>query len=149
MKLFLFSLFLAAFLQTTLVGLNLSLIVILSRCVIISEKKNFYVAFFAGGLLGLLSSQNLGFWSLIFLMIVCMIHLLKKMSLTFNFKTIIPLAFLIVSITSFFEYLIFGQSLNFSKIFFESIFSLPAYLTFKFWEERFIVKPAIKLKIKN
>lgn len=99
--------------------------------------------------MGVLTGQNLGIWPLIFLGTVRFIHLLKRLPFSFNYKTLIPISFLIYLLIGFLEKILFGQSISSVKVFLETGLTLPTYLFVKFWEERFIVKPDIKLRIKD
>lgn len=99
--------------------------------------------------MGALTGQNLGIWPLIFLGTSRLIHLLKKLPFSFNYKTLIPISFLIYLLVSILEKILFGQSINIIKVILETGLTLPTYFFIKFWEERFIVKPDIKLRIKN
>ncbi|MBI3486002.1 hypothetical protein HY025_03585 [Candidatus Daviesbacteria bacterium] len=147
MKLFILILVLAIFLQTTLTPIDLCLMLLICRSFIVDEKINYYLAFFNGIFLGVLTSQNLGFFALFFLITVKLISLIKKTALTANFLSILPVAFLILLTQSFLEKFFFNQTINFNKIYVEVILILPIYLLVRFWEERFIVRPGIKLKI--
>lgn len=99
--------------------------------------------------MGVLTGQNLGIWPLIFLGTVRLTHLLKRLPFSFNYKTLIPISFLIYLLVGFLEKILFGQSINSVKVLLETGLTLPTYLFVKFWEERFIVKPDIKLRIKD
>lgn len=149
MKLFLVILILAAFLQTTFIPFNLCLILLICRSFVSSENQNLVIALLIGIFLSLLTSQNIGFWALIFLSVVKLTQLTKIFPITNNFLTILPTTLFMVTLVSFLENLFHQQSLNFLKIIFETFLSLPFYLSIRFWEERFIVDPEIKLKIKK
>lgn len=147
MKLFILILILAIFLQTTLVPLDLCLMLLICRSFIVNEKVNYYLAFFSGVFLGLLASTNLGFFALFFLIVVKLNTFFKKTALTANFLSILPVAFLILLSQSFFEKILFNQAINLNRILIEVILILPIYFLVRFWEERFIVRPGIRLKI--
>lgn len=149
MRLFLLLLLLGSFAQTAFLPINLVLIFLITRSLVVEERSNYFGAFFIGVIMGVLTGQNLGIWPLIFLGVVKLINLLKKLPFSFNYKTLIPLAFLIYLTVSFLEKILFGQSINIIKVIFETGLTLPIYFFVKFWEERFIVKPDIKLKIKD
>lgn len=149
MKLYLPILLLSALIQTSFLPLNLCLIFLICKSFETYDQANFYLAFIAGLMLGILGAVNLGFWPLTFLMVVWITHTLKKLPLVANFLIILPISFLIISLVSFTQSLIFAQKLPISLIAVETILTLPALLAVRFWEERFIPKNEIKLKLKQ
>ncbi len=149
MKTIIFLFIIAAFLQSSFIPVNLVLIMLICRCLVVEEKTNYYLAFFIGLLLGILSPVNLGFWPLLFTIVVKVVHLLRKISLAANLLTIIPISFIILLLISFFEKTLFQASLDFKMIIIETIVAFPIFIFFRFWEERFIIKPELKLRIKS
>lgn len=149
MRLIIFLAILAIFAQTTFLPLNLALIIILTRTLVVDEPSNYYLAFFAGILLGLQSLTNLGFYPLVFVILVKAINLFKKSPFSNNLLLIIPISFLAFISMSFLEKIFLNTEINFQKIALEMILSIPIYIFIRFWEERFVVKPNIKLRIKN
>ncbi len=143
-----FIILLSAFLQTTFLPLNLCLILIICRSYALEERQNYYLALFAGIVLGFLNSQNLGFWPLIFLIVVKITHLVKKLPVTANFLTIIPVAFIQLALVKWLESLIFKSTLNFFFVIVETVLALPLFILIKLWEERFIANKEIKLRLK-
>lgn len=147
MRLFIFTLILASFIQTAFLEIPLCLTMLICRSFVTEEKQNYYLAFFSGLLLGLLSTQNIGFWPLIFLVIVKLTHLIRKLPFTANFLSIVPITFILLTLALYSESLISNSKIIFGNIYLSTILSLPIFLMIKFWEERFTVKPGIKLKI--
>lgn len=147
MRIFLLFLTLAAFLQSSFLGVNLVLLLIAARSLILKDQDNYLIAFISGIILGILLTQNLGFWALVFLLVVKLIQLIKELPFTSNIVTVLPIGFLVVLISSFLEQLFFKQSINFTKIIIETLVFLPIYILIKIWEERFVVKPVFKLKL--
>ncbi len=149
MKSLFFILTIAAFLQTTFLPINLVLIIIICRSVAYNETSNYYYAFFAGIILGLLSAHNLGFFGLVFLIIVKLAHIIRKLPITTNIFTIIIITFALTYLTALMELFFLKISLNLQKIIIESLISLPVFVLIRIWEERFIVRSDIKLKIRE
>ena len=147
MKTFILLLIFVTLLQTAFIPVNLCLILLVCRSLVISDRMNFYLALISGIVLGLLSSSNLGFYPLIFLVYIYLLSLFKKSAFSTNFLLFLPIALLIYATTAFLEKLIFNQSFSFSKLIFETLLTLPLYLLVRFWEERFVVRKGIKLKI--
>lgn len=147
MKLFIFILILACFLQGAFLPLNLALILLISRSLITVERSNLILGFIAGILLGLITSVNIGFYSLLFLIFIELTHTIKKSPLSSNILTIVPLTFLFTGVLSFFEQTFFGSQIHISLLFVQALLSLPLFLVIRFWEERFIISTPLKLKV--
>lgn len=147
MKIFTFLLILSVFFQTAFLPVNLCLILLISRSFAYEESKNYLAAILAGLFLGLLSSINLGFWPIVFLLTVKLVHIIRRLPIAANFLTVIPTSFVIIMLNFYAESLIFGTRINFAKIIWETALTLPFYILVRFWEERFVVKPEMKLKI--
>lgn len=137
----------ASFLETTVLPLNLVLLILICRSFIKTEKSNLYLAFGFGLLTSHLNLTPLGLNSLLYLMAVEVTQLLSKFRLATNSILIIPLAFVLLSATSTLASLVLGQTISvFPKVIFESILSLPIFYLVRLWEERFIVKKEMKLR---
>ncbi|EKD91249.1 MAG: hypothetical protein ACD_30C00036G0003 [uncultured bacterium] len=149
MKTFLFILTLAALFQTTFLPVNLCLIIIITRSLAYEEPLNYYLALYAGIILGILSSTNLGIYGIIFLANVKLAHLLRKLPVTANVFTVVVISFVLFLLTAFLEMIFLKNSINIQKILIESAISLPMFIIIRIWEERFIVRPNVKLKIRE
>lgn len=149
MKLFILLLVIAIFLQTSFVPINLVLILIISRAMVNEELANYYMAFLAGILLGILTVTNIGFWPLVMLLAVKVIYLSKKLPLLKNILIVSLMAFILLVAVDFLQSSLFHQDFEIKKTIIETIVTLPIYYLLKIWEERFIVKPEVKLKIRN
>lgn len=149
MKLFILLLILIALIQTSFLPFNLVLVALLSRSLITEAVENYYLAFGIGIFLGVLASQNIGFWPIVFLLTVKLAYIVKKFPLSANAFTVIPIALVVLVGVEFLQQLVFAQSFDFKKTVTEAALTFPAYLIIKFWEERFIVKREIKLKIRG
>jgi cell shape-determining protein MreD len=147
MKTFIVALIIAALFQTSFLPISLVLLLLISRSLILSEKSNLYLGFFFGLLIGVLSSINAGFYSLFFLIIIELVSLIKKTPFTANFLLIIPIAFASLLFLALGQRLFLGETINFWPILLGTILSVPIYLIVRFWEERFVVAPPVKLKL--
>ncbi len=149
MRIFIFGLILALLLQTTLLPLNLCLMLIFVRSLITVQKSTLYIGLIFGVLLGVLSNVNMGFYPMIILLSVKLIEIFKESPLYNNIIFFLPILFIIYLITSLLSSLILDLSFSFMQVIFETFISIPFYFLIKFWEERFIVHPQVKLKFKN
>ena len=149
MKTLIAILILLAFLQTTLLPINIVVIILLLRAYIKPDSTNLYLAFFFGILVAFLSHQNLGFLSALYLSQVFVTHLLSKSPLSKNIFSVVPIIVVFSLILEFLTSVPFGQSPNFfPRVIIEGFFSLPIYLGLRLWEERFVVRSHIKLKMR-
>lgn len=147
MKTTIFVLILATFLQTTLIPLNLVLIILICRSLIIPERENLFLAFAFGLLAAFLNLNNLGFYSLIFLILIFLTQAFSKTRFSNHSSLIIPIAFILLSIETFSNSILMRQSAQiFPSVLIESIIALPIFYLVRMWEERFIVRKDIKLK---
>lgn len=137
----------AAFLQTTILPIDLVLLILICRAYIKPEKVNLYLGFAFGLLVSHLNLTGLGLQSLIYLLIIQATESLSKIRLAGNPLLIIPLSFVFLTLNQFGDSVINKHTLEFSNIIFASILSLPILYIVRLWEERFIVRKEIKLKI--
>ena len=84
MKTFVITLIIAAFLQTTILPIDLVLLILICRTYIKSEKSNLYLAFAFGLLNSHLNLNLLGLQSLVYLFFVQTTESLSKMRLDFS-----------------------------------------------------------------
>lgn len=148
MKTLIIILILLSFIQSTIIPLNLVLIILICRSFIISEKSNFYLAFAFGLLISFLNSNILGLQSIIYLLLIALTQILSKSRLTANYLLIIPLNLVLLSINNVASSLSMLQSIHlWPQVVIEAILSLPTLYLIKIWEERFVVRKEIKLKL--
>lgn len=148
MKTLIIILIIASLLQSTIIPINLVLIILICRSYIRLDKANLFLAFGLGLLDGHLNLTTLGLSSLIYLVLVQITQSLSKSRLALNLSLIIPLSFVLLTIHQLTLSLFTPQSAQiFPKIFLESLISLPVFYLVKLWEERFIVRKEIKLRI--
>ncbi len=149
MKLFILLLILAMFIQTSFLSVNLCLILLIARSLIVQERSNLFAAFFGGILLGVLSSVNLGFWPFVFLIVVAVCQFVKKSPPLANIFATVTTAVLLILLVSIVESVVYHQNINPKIVAVEMVLLIPAFLLINFWEERFVVRPDIKLRLKS
>ncbi|MBI2329923.1 hypothetical protein HYU94_00855 [Candidatus Daviesbacteria bacterium] len=140
MKTLIIVLIIAAFLQTTILPIDLVLLILICRAYVVSEKNNLYLSFIFGFLISHLNLINLGSQSLIYLVIVQAAQILSKIRLAGNPLLIVPISLVFLSLVNL-------GTLDFPKIILTSLLSLPILYSLRLWEERFIVRKEIKLKV--
>lgn len=138
MRTVIFILILASFLQTTIVPIHLVLMILICRSVVDSGRENLFLAFGFGLLNAHLTLGNLGFQSFLYLASVQVGQIFSRWRFSTHWLLIYPLTVVLLLI----------YALQFSpQVFIESMFSIPIFFLVKLWEERFIVKKDIKLKL--
>jgi cell shape-determining protein MreD len=140
-------LFLAAFIQSTLVPINLVLLILMARSFETTDKANYFLAFFFGTLFSLLSGFPLGSLSLAYLVMVAFIYFIKKVEFSSHWLILLPLSLALFSADCFLQGFLMGSSFNLRIVFGEIMLILPVFLLVKFWEERFIPETNVKLKL--
>lgn len=148
MKTLIAILIIASFLQSTILPLDLVLIILICRAFIREEEENLYLTFAFGLLVSLLNGNLLGFQSIIYLLIVFLTQLISKSRLSKNSLLIIPLSFVFLTFNNMAASLFTNQSIQlFPKIILETVLCLPVFYLLRVWEERFIPRKEIKLKV--
>lgn len=147
MKTLIIILIIAAFLQTTIVPIDLGLLILICRTYVRSGKSNLYLAFGFGLLISHLNLTSFGFQSLIYLIIVEATESLSKLRLARNPLLIVPISLVFLSLNQIVNSAVNHQTLEFLKIIFAALLSLPILFAVRLWEERFTVQKGIKLKI--
>lgn len=147
MRLTIFILTLAAFLQTTIVPMNLVLILLICRSFLSTKKSNLFLAFIFGLLVDYLTLNTLGFQSIIFLVLIQITQIISKTRFSVHSLLIVPLAFLLLFVNALMLSFANNQSVQIlPKILMESMLSLPIFYLIRFWSGRFVVQRDIKLK---
>jgi len=149
MKFYILLLIIGGFLQTSFLPLNLILILIIGRALVTDDLANYYLAFFGGIFLSILAVTNLGFWPLALLTVVKLAYLSKKLPLSKNGLTAFAIGLILIFGIDFGEAKILQRSFQLNRAIIEAVLLVPIYYFLKFWEQRFIVKPEVKLKIRN
>ncbi len=140
MKTLIFVFILIIFLQATILPVNLFLSVLILRSFLRPEKQNLYLAFLLGLLLSYLNNSSLGLYSLFFLGLSQVSQIASRSRL--GEHILIAIGLVVFSQAAFYFFMP-----SILRVIFEIFFAVPLYFLVKFWEERFIIKPDIKLKI--
>jgi hypothetical protein len=149
MRFFILLLVIAIFLQTSFVPINLVLILMIARSFIVEDMANYYIAFFAGLMLGIMSIYNIGFWPLVLLIVVKVLNLSKKLPLSKSPLTIGLVVLIIITLVSYLESQIYHQTFEWIKVVIESVITITLVYLMRLLDQRSVVKPEIKLKIKT
>lgn len=147
MKTLIIILIIAVFLQTTILPIDLVLLILICRAYVKSEKANLYLGFVFGLLVSHLNLIPLGLQSLVYISAVAATESLSKLRLAGNPLLIIPISFIFLFINQIINSSLNYNLLNLPKLIFASISSLPMLYLIRFWEDRFIVRKEIKLRV--
>lgn len=148
MKTLIAILIIAAFLQSTILPLDLVLIILICRAFIKEGGNNLFLAFALGLFISHLNGNLLGFKSFFYLVIVYSTQLISKSRFAKNSYLLIPLSLLFLSLNTAAVSLFTNQTIRFfPKVVIETILCIPVFYLLRIWEERFIVKKDIKLKV--
>ena len=147
MKTFLVLLVLASLIQSAFLPINLCLVLIICRSLVVTDSSNYFLALITGIFIGLLTATNIGLLSLLFILVVKLIYLLKKLPLANNTATVIPLSLIVIVIFTLIQNLVIQQKINYLLQLIEALLCLPTYILIRMWEERFIPRQGVKLKV--
>ncbi|MBI2086373.1 hypothetical protein HYT74_03465 [Candidatus Daviesbacteria bacterium] len=147
MKTLIIILILAAFLQTTILPIDLVLLILICRAYVISEKENLYLAFAFGLFTSHLNLISLGLYSLVYLIVVQIVQILSKSNLAGNPLLIMPISLGLITLSKVAESTMTHAAFDFSGVIIATILSLPILYLVRLWEERFVVQKQIKLKV--
>lgn len=147
MKTLIIILIIAAFFQTTILPIDLILLILICRAYIKSEQANLYLGFAFGLLISHLNLIPLGLQSLTYLVFVAATESLSKLRLAGNPLLIVPISLVFLSLNQIINSVVGSNVLEFPMVIIASFLSLPTLYLIRFWEERFIVRKEIKLKI--
>lgn len=148
MQFFLVILVIGAFIQSSLVNLNLCLVLLSVRALVLEKKENFYLAFFSGILLGVLTSKNLGFYPILFIFVVKLLSILNQTRITpTNYLVVLPACLIVFTVAEYLEKFFFGESVSFVKIAIETVLVIPTFLIISVLEDRLTPKGGIRLRV--
>lgn len=142
MKTLIVLLIIISFIQTTVMPLDLVLIILICRSYLKASDSNLFLSFAFGLLIGHLNLTPLGIESIIYLCLVQITQVLSKTRLAGNSLLIIPLSLILLSINH-----LALNNFTLPKVILESLLSLPILYIVRIWEERFIVRKEIKLRV--
>lgn len=147
MKALIVVLIVAAFLQTTVLPIDLVLLILICRAYLKSGRENIYLASAFGFLVAHLNLTNLGLTAFFYLVIVQITQVISRRSFFNHPLVIIPVSFILLSFSHITNFLLNSQTIEPPKILLAALLSLPVFYLMKFWEERFVVRKEIKLRI--
>jgi hypothetical protein len=140
-------LILIALLEISIIPLDLVLLILILRSYLNTSTDNLLLAFGFGLLISYLTNLPLGFYSIIYLILIELTLLFRKTPLASHFFVIVPLIFALLSLQSLAVLVFFHQTINWWQLGIESVLALLLYFILKIWEERFVVRNEVKLKI--
>lgn len=141
MKILIVILIIISFVQSTILPLDLVLLILICRSYIRPEKSNLFLAFAFGLLSAHLNLTILGLSSLIYVMTISITEGLSKSRLADNSFLIVPLCLFLMIINQLILSLVGQQAIQpVPRVLVESLLSLPILYLVRFWEERFIVR---------
>lgn len=148
MKTLIAILIILSFLQTSVILLDLVLLILICRSYLKTDSANLYLSFGFGLLISHLLLLPLGLYSILYLLVAILTELFTKSPLAGRSLFIIPVSLILLSFSQITGSLILHQNLPiFPKVFIEALLSLPLFYLLRFWEERFIVRKDIKLRV--
>lgn len=147
MKTLIIILIIVAFLQTTILPIDLVLLILICRAYVRSEKENLYLAFAFGLFTSHLSLTNLGLQSLTYIITIQIVQSFSKSNLAGNPLLIAPISLSLITLSRTAESIVTHTAFNFSGVIIASILSLPIFYLVRMWEERFITRKEIRLKV--
>lgn len=137
----------ASLIQVVFLEVNLVALLLITQALVKYEKNNVWLAFFMGLFMAHLQQLPLGLLSLIYILEIELVQLFKKIPLSGIFTPFL-IIFFVLFVNSVFYSIIFTQTLIiWPKLFIEIILSIPTYIIMSFWQDRFVVKKDIKLKV--
>lgn len=141
---------LSAFLQTSFIGIDILLLILVCRSFILESRANYFLAFVTGMLISLLAVQNLGFWALIYLLVVKIGHVFGKLPFNRGLLTLVPAVVISVLFSTVLQWLVLGITINWTKPIIEIFVAIPIYFLLDFWEDRFMAHTTnVKLKLRR
>lgn len=138
----------AAFLQSTILPVNLVLIILICRSYLKTDKGNLFLAFAFGLLVGHLNLDPLGLQVMMNLLIVLATETLAKSRLAGHPLLIVPGTIGLLSLNALVNSVVTAQSVQaYPQIVWEGLISLPIFYFLRLWEERFTISKEIKLRV--
>lgn len=138
MKTLLLLITLFSFLQSAFLPVNLVLVLIIARSLLVEDRENLFLAFFGGLILSFLTQVNLGYYPLVFILIVKFAGLFKGLPVSFNSLMVFLSGALFIAITATLDSIFIGQPVKVIPHLIEAVLVLPAYFLIRFWEGRVI-----------
>lgn len=150
MKTLITILIILSFLQTTILPVNFVLIILICRTFIRNDKSNLYLAFGFGLLLSHLSLVLVGSLSILYIILIFFAQLLSTSRFVNNILFLFPFGIFALLADHFAASRLLNTSFSFSfSLFFSFFMIIPVFFLLKLWEERFIVRKDIKLRMRD
>lgn len=140
---------LLSFLQSALSFFQIILLALIARSFLVSDRKNYWLAFGLGLLLTLLTDIKLGSLSVVYILTVVLVYFVKERSVGSHWWVLLPVTMLMLGVDSLIKMMLLGSSLDIFPILWQTVLILPVYFCLKIWEERFVVKKEIRLKVRK
>lgn len=141
----------AAFLQGALLPFSLTFMILICRTFVTYERVNYSLAFWFGLLVALLLGLPLGSLSLFYLLCLVLISFIRRTQFASSWVAMLPLAVFLLALNQVTVGVLSGSGmanlLRWQSLLPEVIFILPVYFSVRFWEERFIPRKEIRLKM--
>lgn len=148
MKAIIVILILCSFLQSTILSLDLVTVILLIRTFITKDRANLYSGFFLGLLVSHLSFTPLGLQSLIYLLMIELTIIISKIRFWNTTLTFIPLLIIMLCLNQIIIAWVTNQTIIlWPKIGWDLLIAIPIYILLRLWEERFVVRPEVKLRV--
>jgi hypothetical protein len=148
MKTLLLLITLFAFLQSAFLPVNLVMVILVARALVVPDRENLFLAFFGGIILSFLTQVNLGYFPLIFILVVKLGEFIKTFPVSFNIFMIFLSGSVLIAIVGGLNMLFISQNMSLYTHLVEAILVVPFYFVIKLWEERFVVKSHMKLRMR-
>ena len=142
-----FIIIVAAFIQTSFLPLNLVMMLLIGRGLLVSDSANLLLAFISGIFIGILTSHNIALYALLFLAVAKIVQVYRVLPFSEHFLTTFLFSGVLIFLFDMVEQKLLGGKINFTRTLWEIGSFMPIFFAIKFWEERFVVKKEIKLKI--
>lgn len=149
MKILLLLLILFAFFQSAVSTLNFVLIILIARSLVLESKENLVLAFFGGFMLSFLTQTNLGYWPLLLILVTRLGHLLRKLPVSFNPVMVFIAGSIQVLLVLMAGKFFIGSGFEVYPHLYETLLVVPSYYLIRMWEERFVPKSELRLKLKK
>lgn len=127
---------------------NIVLVLIAARGLVLDDRASLYIAFFGGLILSFLMQVNLGYYPLLFLLIVKIAALIRNAPVSFNLPVVFFAGMFLIGLSHGLNVIFLQQEFKISIYIIESVILVPVYYLVRFWEERFTVATHSKLRIK-
>lgn len=148
MKTLIIVLIILSFLQTTVLSINFVLIILICRTFLKKDKSNFYLAFVFGLILSHLSLIPLGVLSILYLLLIFLAQILSSSRSINSIFFLIPFGIFTILMDHFIVNIFLNTSFALKPgLLISFVMTIPVYFILRIWEERFIVRREIKLKV--